>query len=87
MQAGLSPLCRECIHFSMAAADRGHPSPCRQFGWRGTKHVSPDLSADGSTCSDFGPLPIGAETPISTSLAAAPVPPTSDPADLAAGLA
>ena len=57
MQAGQSPLCRECQHFSLAAFDRGHPAPCRRFGWRDERHVEPSMAPDGDSCSDFEPLP------------------------------
>ena len=57
MNPGQSSLCRECAHFSLAASDRGHPSPCRRFRWVGTRHVSPHLVDDGTTCDRFESLP------------------------------
>lgn len=53
MNSGQGKLCRECRMFNQAAWDRGHPSPCRLFGWSGAVHYSPALSDDGRQCEDY----------------------------------
>ena len=53
MNPGQGPLCRGCRFFLEPAWHRGHPSPCRLFGWTGNVHHSPALSEDGSQCHDY----------------------------------
>ena len=53
MNPGHGNLCRECRMFNQAAWERGHPSPCRLFGWSGAVHYSPPLSEDGRQCEDY----------------------------------
>lgn len=53
MNAGQGAVCRNCRQFNQAAWDRGHPSPCRLFGWSGNVHYSPVMSEDGRQCEDY----------------------------------
>ncbi len=53
MNAGQGTICRNCRQFNQAASNRGHPNPCRLFGWSGNVHYEPVLSEDGRQCVDF----------------------------------
>jgi len=55
MNPGHTPVCRCCAHFLVEAFDQGHVNPCRLNRWEETRHVAPELSADGRACDGFEP--------------------------------
>jgi hypothetical protein len=49
--AGRATICQRCAHRIAERPD--HPSPCKKYRWRGTRHLKPELSADGERCDGF----------------------------------
>ena len=53
MSPGQGLLCRSCVHHLATLWHAGHVSPCERVGWRGARHHTPEIAADGRSCPEF----------------------------------